>query len=311
MVRRTFTLRTGIIAIMLATMIVPAVHADAFPEILPLPNGFRPEGIAVGRGTDFYVGSLADGAIYKGDLRTGEGDILVSGQAGRVAVGLKFDKRSGRLFVAGGPTGSAYVYDARSGQEVGVIQLTTSGSFINDVVVTRSAAFFTDSSNAVLYKVPLSRRDGLPAPSDIEALPLTGDWEQVPNAFNANGIAATPNGKHLIVVNSTVGALYRVDPDTGEASRIDLGGETVASGDGLLLDGKTLYVVRNFLNQIAVVELDKDLSTGEVTGTITNPAFRIPTTVAEFGNALYTVNARFDVTPGPDVEYEVVRTPKQ
>jgi hypothetical protein len=102
-----------------------------------------------------------------------------------------------------------------------------------------------------------------------------------------------------------------VNPDTGEARRIDLGGATVTNGDGLWLDGKTLYVVRNFLNQIAVVELDHDLSIGQVTGVITNPAFRIPTTVAEFGNALYAVNARFNTPPGPDVEYEVVRTPKR
>lgn len=226
-------------------------------------------------------------------------------------MGLKFDKRSGNLFVAGGPTGAAYVYDARSGTDVAVLQLAASASFINDVTVTRAAAFFTDSSNAVLYKVPLSRRDGLPEPSKVQALPLSGDWVQVPNAFNANGIAATPDGKDLIVVNSTVGALFRVNPDTGEARRIDLGGATVTNGDGLWLDGKTLYVVRNFLNQIAVVELDHDLSIGQVTGVITNPAFRIPTTVAEFGNALYAVNARFNTPPGPDVEYEVVRTPKR
>lgn len=83
MKRTSLTLRGWVFAIMLATIIAPAVQADAFPDILRLPNGFRPEGIAVGRGTDFYVGSLANGAVYKGDLRTGEGSVLVSGQTGR------------------------------------------------------------------------------------------------------------------------------------------------------------------------------------------------------------------------------------
>jgi hypothetical protein len=38
--------------------------------------------------------------------------------------------------------------------------------------------------------------------------------------------------------------------------------------------------------------------------------FRIPTTIAEFGDALYAVNARFDVPPTPDTEYDVVRVSK-
>jgi sugar lactone lactonase YvrE len=128
--------------------------------------------------------------------------------------------------------------------------------------------------------------------------------------FNANGIEATPDGRWLIVVNSTSGVLYRIDPVTGEATRIDLAGQTVQAGDGLLLDGGTLYVVRNQLNQIAVVELSPDLASGRVTGAITSPHFRIPTTVTEFGHALYAVNARFGMPPGPGETYEVVGVPK-
>jgi hypothetical protein len=287
-----------------------AAPAGAFPDIIPLPNGFQPEGIARGRGTDFYVGSLASGAIYKGDVRTGEGSILVPGQTGRVAVGLSFDRRSGFLFVAGGPTGAGYVYDTRTGGEVGAFQFSQSGSFINDVVVTRSAAYFTDSFQPVLYKVPLSGRGRLPEAAAVQTLSLGGDWTQVAG-FNANGLDATPNGKTLIVVNSTLGTLYRVDPETGAAALIDLGGAQVTSGDGILLHGKTLYVVRNFLNQIAVIDLAPDLSTGEVVATLSHPAFRIPTTIAEFGRFLYAVNARFDVpNPGPDTEYEVVQVSK-
>jgi sugar lactone lactonase YvrE len=299
------------VLVLLFTTTALATAGGEFPKIIPLPNGFRPEGIASGHGTDFYVGSLADGAIYKGDLRTGEGAILVPGQPGRVTVGVKFDKRSGYLFAAGGPTGFGRVYNARTGQEVGAFQFSGPGSFINDVVVTRSAAYFTNSFSPVLYKVPLSAGGRLPDPSEVQTLTLSGDWQQV-TGFNANGIDATPNGKTLIVVNSSVGALYRVDPDTGRASLIDLGGATVTAGDGILLDGKTLYVVRNSLNQIAVIRLAPDLASGQLVRSISDPAFRVPTTIAEFGNSLYAVNARFDVpNPGPDTEYEVVRVPKR
>jgi sugar lactone lactonase YvrE len=230
---------------------------------------------------------------------------------GRVTVGLSFDKRSGYLFAAGGGTGQAFVFDTRTGQELASYALAGQGSFINDVIVTREAAYFTNSFQAVLYKLPLSGGGGLPDPSQVQTLPLSGEWVQSPG-FNANGIEATPNGKTLIVVNSGQGNLYRVNPDTGEAKLMDLGGASVTAGDGLLLDGKTLYVVRNQLNRIAVVRLSNDLSSGQVEGEdITNPAFRVPTTIAEFGNSLYAVNARFGVPNPAEADYDVVRVPKR
>jgi hypothetical protein len=86
----------------------------------------------------------------------------------------------------------------------------------------------------------------------------------------------------------------------------------VTAGDGILLDGKTLYVVRNRLNQIAVIHLEHDLASGQLVRSISDPAFRVPTTIAEFGKSLYAVNARFDVpNPGPDTDYDVVRVPKR
>ncbi len=280
-----------------------------YPKIIHLPNGFSPEGIAIGKGHTFYVGSLVNGAIYQGDLSSGTGSLLVEGQTGLVAVGLGFDERSGYLFVSGGPTGSAHVYDSITGAEVAAYQLTTSNSFINDVIVTRQAAYFTNSFEAVIYRLPLGPGGSLPDPSDVEAIPLSGDWEQVPDSFNANGIEATSNGKTLILVNSTVGGLYSVDPSTGAATRISLSGGDVSAGDGLRLLGKTLYVVQNQLNQIAVVSLSRDLASGQITRLIADPDFRIPTTAGLFGNALYVVNARFNVPPTPDTEYEVVRVP--
>jgi sugar lactone lactonase YvrE len=140
----------------------------------------------------------------------------------------------------------------------------------------------------------------LPGPSGVETITLGGDWVQVARQFNANGIDATPDGRTLIVVNSTLGNLYTVDPQTGEATQIDLGSSAaVTNGDGILLDGKTLYVVRNRFNMIAVAELDARLATGSISGTITDPNFDVPTTITEHGSRLYAVNARFTTPPGP------------
>lgn len=282
-----------------------AAAGSAFPETIPLPDGFAPEGIVSGHGTEFYAGSLADGSIYRGDLRTGAGEILVPG-TGTPAVGLAFDARTGYLFVAGGEAGTVHVYDARRGSPVGSYELGSGDTFVNDVVVTRTAAYLTDSFQAVLYRVPLSPSGAIPDPADVEALPLSGDFTMAPG-FNANGIDSTPTGDALIIVQSNLGLLHRVDPDTGEATQIDLDGASVSAGDGILLEGRTLYVLRNSFNELAVVELDHDLAAGQVVGTVTDPAFQVPTTLLRFGNHIYAVNARFDVPVTPDTEYSIVR----
>jgi hypothetical protein len=291
---------------------VAAAQAPVFPEVIQLPVAFEPEGIAVGRGTSFYTGSLADGSVYGGDLRTGEGGIVVSPQAGRISVGMKVDTRTNYLFVAGGTTGDAYIYDAATGAELAVISLGLPGAtFINDVVVTREAAYFTNSFAPYFYRVPLGPGGRIPDPVVAEPVMLTGAWVQVPGAFvfNSNGITATPNGKQLIIVNSATGKLYRVDPANGGADEIDLGGEVMTNGDGILLHGKTLYVVQNRLNRIAVISLAPDLATGSVDRYITNPNFAVPTTIAEHGQSLYAVNAKFG-TPASGTPYEVVKVDK-
>jgi sugar lactone lactonase YvrE len=289
------------------TMLGAAPVPKAFPDVIPLPNGFQPEGIASGRGTTFYVGSIPTGAVYRGDIRTGEGEVLVPAQDGRSAIGMKYDERTGLLFVAGGGTGFAYIYNGQTGENVAEIQLTTLTSFINDVIITKDAAYFTNSQQPALYRVPLRRNGRLPDSPAAEEILLGGDYQFTPGAFNANGIAATPNGRVLIIVNSVDGLLYKVDPESGEATRIDLGTATLPNGDGILLQGKTLYVVQNRLNQVAVVRLKSDYTSGRISNTLTRPEFRVPTTIARFGDALYVVNARFGTPPTPDTEYEVVR----
>ncbi|HKH17399.1 MAG TPA: hypothetical protein VKA57_07725 [Solirubrobacteraceae bacterium] len=212
---------------MLATLLASAaLLAAPFPETIPVPAGSNPEGIATGKGTTFYVGSRANGSVYSGSLRTGEGSILVPAQAGRQAYGLK--ARGGRLYVAGGPTGSVYVYDARTGANVDTDQLFVAPQtgFINDVTVTREAAYYTDSLNAVIYVY--DRATGA-----TSTLTLGGDYTHVVGQFNANGIAATPNGKRLIIVQSITGNLYTVNPKTGAADLIEA--PPMTNGDGILL----------------------------------------------------------------------------
>src|SRR6266545_3004345 len=248
--------------------------AKPFPEVIQLPTGFRPEGIEIGRGTTFYVGSVASGAIYSGDLRTGTRDVLVPGGNGRPATGIELDRHN-RLFVAGAGTGNAYVYAAGTGALLRTYNFGASPTFINDVVVTHGAAYFTDSQQADLYRVPIGPGGVLGA---AETIHLGGEYAHVGGgAFNLNGIDATRNGKTLVAVQST---------------------------------GGKLYLVQNQLNQVAVIALGAGLTSGKVLTRLTDSDFKVPTTIDDLGRRLYAVNARFG-TPDPDtLEFQVVQLRK-
>lgn len=298
----------GAVASLGLTALAPAAAApdttslEPFPDRIELPNGFLPEGIAIGAGPFAWFGSRADGDIYQANLVTGEGEVISQGP-GTPSVGLKVDLRK-RLFVAGGTGGDGRVVSARTGEILASYQFTTEPSFVNDVVLTRGAAWFTDSSRAELYRLPLGRNGALP--DEAEAVPLTGDWEQTPG-FNANGIAQTPNRRALLVVQSSTGLLLRVDPSSGEATQVDLGSTLLTAGDGLLVVGRTLYAVQNQLNQVAEIRLNRAGTAGTLVATHSSPDFDIPTTVAALGPWLYLPNARFTTPPTPDTPYWVTR----
>jgi sugar lactone lactonase YvrE len=309
--RRSLTLILGLV-LGLTAVVVPVTSVGAhgstrdLPERIDLPDGFQPEGIE-SWGPWLFAGSLANGAIWRGSALTGEGQLLVPGVAGRVAVGLHLD-RWGRLWVAGGPTGTIRVYQARTGELLQTYTFSGTG-FLNDLDISRQAVYATDSLNAQLAVVPLGRHGRLPDPSAAHLMPLTGDFEQAPG-FNANGIAA--RGGWLILVQSVTGFLFKVDPRTGETHRIDTGGYLVTNGDGLERRGRTLYVVRNRDNLVAVFRLSRGLRHARLIGEITEPApgaLSVPTTATTTLKALWVVNARFGTPPTPDTEYWITRLP--
>jgi hypothetical protein len=288
----------------LAAVVGAQAGAPEAPSEIALPNGHMPEGIEVA-GNTFYAGSRRDGSVYAGDVRTGEGAILVPGVTGRVATGLKYDR--GRLWVSGANTGNAYVYDASTGSELAAYTFATAPTFVNDVVVTKNAAWFTDSQKPVLYRVPLGPK-GQPGTS-FTTVPLTGDYVHQAG-FNVNGIDARSDGKTLVIVQSSTGKLFTVTTG-GVTDEIELAdGATAANGDGILLDDRILWVVQNQLNRVATFKLSASFETGRLLKLTTNPRFDIPTTVAERGPSLFVVNARFSTPPTLDTPYWITRVPK-
>jgi sugar lactone lactonase YvrE len=175
-------------------------------------------------------------------------------------------------------------------------------TLINDVTVTKRGAWFTDSLQAKLYFVPVSRAG---APGRFRTLALRGPAADTSGDFNLNGIAATANGKRLIVAHSANGALYTVDPDSGASAAI--AGVSVPNVDGIVLEGRRLWAVQNFSNQVSRIRLRQDLSSGVVVRVITSDLFQVPATAALFGRRLAVVNAKFDTGFPPTADqYEVV-----
>ncbi|NNF28612.1 MAG: hypothetical protein HKN73_15405, partial [Gemmatimonadetes bacterium] len=239
--------------------------------------------------------------------------------------GLSYDPRTDYLYAATGfgnlVTGSftsqgVIVYDASSGDVITEITFGD-GITINDCLVTRAGVYCTDSFNPDLYKVVLEGGGRLPSTPVVEVIPMPG-FGMVPG-FNANGLVGDFDGQRLVIVNISTGVLYSVDTESGEATPVQIEGaeQLFPDGDGLYLDDRTLYIVQNFQNKVAVVQLSEDLTGGSFIRNIPgagapNP-LDIPTSIIGFGNSVYALNTNFleRVFGNPaEVQSDVVRLQK-
>ncbi|MGY1709875.1 hypothetical protein ACI8AC_10230 [Geodermatophilus sp. SYSU D00758] len=288
----------------------PPMGAAIAPEIIVLPGATSAEGIAHGEGSTFYAGDLFAGDIFRGDLEQGTAELFIDAPEGRWAVGMDTDTRHDLLYVAGGGTGQAYVYDLRTGATVATYQFAPPSppdadpptTVVNDVTVTEAGAWFTESRRGVLYFVPIDHH-GRPG-AEFRTLALRGPAAETPGPFNLNGIAAVGHGGQLVVAHAAEGALYTVDPVTGDSARI--AGVDVPTVDGIVLHGRRLWAVQNS-NQVTEVRLSGDLTSGSVVEVITSGLFQVPATAIRHDGRLAVVNAKFDTGIPPTAgQYEVV-----
>lgn len=298
---------TLVLAIALLASLAPGTSAATRPSryILPGPQVF-PEGIAYQQGTGyFYVSSNADGTIFRGDVSDEMTSIFLPPNTdGRTtATGMKVDDQ-GRLFIAGASTGKVFVYDTATSALLASFDNNKTTTFLNDIAIAPDGnAYITDSLDPTLYRVTTDSQGAL----HFEAwLDLTGTPIVYQSGFNLNGIAATPDGRYLIVVQSNTGKLFRIGIDTQEVQEIDLGGATVTNGDGIVLRGRTLYVVRNSNELVVKVQLSGDFLSGDVRSSTTDASFGFPTTAAIANGRLLVVNSQFDRRGGqPDLPFTV------
>jgi hypothetical protein len=175
---------------------------------------------------------------------------------------------------------------------------------VNDIVVTPTAAYATDSVIQQILVIPIGEDGSLADPADATVLPITGDFAYEAG-FNANGIEWW-NGR-LIVPQSNTGELFAIDPATG-ASRQLLPDGAITNADGIRLIGATLYVVRNQDNQVDVYRFRGP--TPLFVHSFHPAGVDVPTTMAFAGGRLWVVNARFTTPPTPDTPYWITRVPR-
>jgi sugar lactone lactonase YvrE len=281
----------------LAALLVPApvasageTRSDDIAPVILLDGAKGAEGIAAAGSTKFFAGDLVTGDIYRGDIRKDKATKFIDAPDGRMAVGMKADRHNDLLFVAGGPTGRAYVYDTDTGKTVKTFQLTRKEAFINDVALTDHGAWFTNSRQAELYFIPVDDDGDL---GKVRTLTLKGPAADTSKQFNLNGIAYSRDARRLVVAHTGNQELYTVSPRTGASTEIT--GVTVPNVDGVLVKGDTVWAVQNFSNQISRLRVNFHESTAKLREVITSPDFNIPTTAALFDDTLAAVNAKFGV----------------
>jgi sugar lactone lactonase YvrE len=272
-----------------------AVQARLF-TLRPDPAG-NPEGVAYDKRTrSFFVGVTADGAIYRGTLRSDTVSPYIPGGAGKSAVGLKVKR--GRLYVAGGSTGSITVYDLATTAQVARFE-TGSGGFLNDLQVVRNGdVYVTDSFRPKLWHVTAAQvraGSGTPQGLDVSAIPYKA------GAFNVNGIVAK-SARKLVVVDTNSGKLFRIALGRAGASigRIDeVTGATVPGGDGMLLDRGRLVVVQGNPAQLSILKLRRDARSARLERTQTSDKLRGPSTFDRARRLYLVVNADFNTSTKP------------
>lgn len=287
--RRIITAVVGSVALV-ATPTPASAHSIDYD--LPAA-GLLVEGIGVDEQSDvFYVSGVNDGGdVYRGRLGRErlERWVDASGTTGR---GIDVDD-AGRVFVAGGPTGTVRVFD-RAGTLLATVATGVSGSFLNDVSVgPGGTVLVTDSSLPIIWQV--TRTGGTWSISEWLDVSATITYTPSPTDFDLGGIVIT--GRVVLTSQGTTGQLWRIDARTKGIVEVDLGGAGIVNADGIVLKGRTLWVIQNFTRQISEFRLGRDFTSAGLRDVDTTPATRTLTTAKLAHGRLLVVDSQFGFDP--------------
>ena len=258
----------------------------------------------------FYVSEVTGGEIHRGttsSARTTEW--LPGGADGRsTARGIAVDA-AGRVYIAGGPNGlgtgrpDLWVYSP-SGELLAALRVPGEEVFLNDVTIgADGAAYFTNSNDPQVFRVA-DHGDHWAATVWADA---RGTIERRPG-FNLGGIVLTADRSALVVAQGTTGQLWRFGSADGSVTPVATGGADLVDADGLVRQGSTLQVVRNFSRMLATLRLSADGRSATLRTQQTTDPDRVLTTAATLRGRTLFVDSKFDeqVAGGP---YEVVTDP--
>jgi sugar lactone lactonase YvrE len=278
--------------------VAPGTHPRTATKVFtldPSTPGNNPEGVAWdGRTRQFFVGTVGTGTIYRATLHDKTLTPFItpdSGAPADSAVGMKV--AGGKLFVAGGGTGSIYVYRIRTGALLARFETGPNG-FLNDLVVTpKGDVYVTDSFRPTLWHLtPAMVRAGTGAP---EGIAVGHEITYTAGQFNLNGIVDRRGGKELIVVNTFSRLLFRIDINPGNTAARIIRQITAPelAGDGLLIDQGRLLVVTGSPAAVTVLKLSHRDLRARRDAVLTDPSLRGPSTIARARNRYLVVNADF------------------
>lgn len=263
------------------------------------PGGSKFEGIGYdARTTNYYVSETTGGEIHRGQLRSGDAIEWLKGDGtdGRwTARGVNVDSE-GRVYVAGGPNGidhpgapDLWVYD-RDGRLLAALRTGVPNSFLNDLVIgPDGAAYFTNSNAPQIFRA--AERHG--RWTVMTWADATGTIATAPG-FNLGGIVLSPDRQALVVAQGNVGRLWRFDLRTAKATAIDTAGADLVNADGLVQQGNSLWVVRNFSKVLSTLRLSADARTARLVSATSTSLDRVLTTAKLVHGRLLVVDSKFD-----------------
>lgn len=263
-----------------------------------------PESVTTDPATgDAYTGSMADGTLLRMPAGGSVAEVFSpAGDGGRGSVaGVKVDSER-RLWAAGGYDGALWIYDLGSGAQLAGLGTSQQPTCTNDIAFgPDGTAYLTDSFAPTLFRIP----------RDLSALEPWADLAAAgvpwPEGLNFNGVVLCADAGHLVCCQTTTGRYWRVALGDGAVDEVALDGGPLPHSDGLAVDGDTLYAAVNARNEIAVIALARDGSSGRVTDTIASDAFAFPTSIVVSGDRLLVLNAQLDKMGGdPELPFTVV-----
>lgn len=274
-------------------------------------GGSKFEGIGLDRRTGvFYVSETTGGEIHRGQVNKAKTRQWLKGDGtdGRfTARGITVDS-AGRVYIAGGPNAIAnagapdlWVY-SRAGRLLAALRTGVPNAFLNDVAIgPDGAAYFTNSDAPQVFRV--AKKNGT-----WSVKTWADGTRKIATAagFNLGGIVVSPDARSLVVAQGNVGKLWRFDLRSRAVSLIDIGGANLVNADGLVLKGRTLWVVRNFSRVLTTLHLGPNAATASLVSERPTDPNRVFTTAKFARGRLLLVDSKFEENPVGLPPYQVV-----